>query len=103
MLGYTSAGATAMAVKSLLPDERATLFKSNLRTSDVSGFPNRGMSIVSESGVYRLVMRAQTHREEAIAFQDWVTRVVLPTIRKTGGYIMGEEKLGASCFRHVAD
>jgi prophage antirepressor-like protein len=52
------------------------------------------MSIISESGVYRLVMRVQTKNPQARAFQDWVTRVVLPSIRKTGGYIAGQEHVG---------
>ncbi|GHE81414.1 hypothetical protein GCM10019059_44200 [Camelimonas fluminis] len=30
---------------------------------------------------------------EAREFQDWVTRVVLPTIRKDGAYIKDEEKV----------
>lgn len=29
--------------------------------------------------------------EEVKAFQDWVTRVALPAIRKDGVYVMGEE------------
>lgn len=34
---------------------------------------------VSESGLYKLVMRSD--KPEARAFQDWVTKVVLPAIR----------------------
>jgi prophage antirepressor-like protein len=49
------------------------------------------MTIVSESGLYKLVMRSD--KPEARSFQDWVTRDVLPSIRKDGDYIMGEEKL----------
>lgn len=47
--------------------------------------------IVSESGLYKLVMRSDL--PEAKAFQDWVTRVVLPAIRKDGAYVLGEEKV----------
>ncbi|ROM37140.1 hypothetical protein BK646_19235 [Pseudomonas protegens] len=47
--------------------------------------------ILAESGVYKLVMRS--NKPEAKAFQDWVTRVVLPAIRKDGAYVMGEEKV----------
>lgn len=36
--------------------------------------------IISESGLYKLVMRSD--KPEAKAFQDWVTKVVLPAIRK---------------------
>ena len=42
-----------------------------------------GLSLLSESGLYKLVMRSD--KPEAKAFQDWVTRVVLPAIRKDGG------------------
>jgi prophage antirepressor-like protein len=49
----------------------------------------RDSLIVSESGFYKLVMRSD--RPEASPFQDWVTRDVLPAIRKDGMYIIGEE------------
>lgn len=42
------------------------------------------MTIVSEGGMYRLVLRSR--KPEAEAFTDWVTDEVLPSIRKTGGY-----------------
>ncbi|WP_366518336.1 BRO family protein [uncultured Paracoccus sp.] len=41
--------------------------------------------IISESGLYKLAMRSD--KPEARAFQDWVTRDVLPAIRKDGAYI----------------
>ena len=41
--------------------------------------------IISEPGLYRLVMRSR--KPEAKEFQRWVTHKVLPQIRKTGGYI----------------
>lgn len=53
----------------------------------------RSQRIISESGLYKLVMRSD--KPEAREFQDWVTRVVLPAIRKDGGYIVGEEKVAA--------
>lgn len=46
------------------------------------------VSVVSEAGLYKLVMRSDS--TEARKFQDWVTRNVLPAIRKDGGYIMGK-------------
>jgi prophage antirepressor-like protein len=42
------------------------------------------VSIVSEAGLYRLVMRS--NRQDAIAFQMWIAHEVLPAIRKTGTY-----------------
>jgi len=51
----------------------------------------RSVSVVSESGLYKLLMRSD--KPEAKPFQDWVTKVVLPAIRKDGMYVMGEEKV----------
>ncbi|MCY4746444.1 BRO family protein [Pelomonas sp. UHG3] len=42
---------------------------------------------VNESGFYKLVLKSR--KPEARKFQDWVTGVVLPSIRKDGGYILG--------------
>ena len=39
--------------------------------------------MVSESGLYKLVMRSD--KPEAREFQHWVTSVVLPAIRRTAG------------------
>lgn len=37
--------------------------------------------LISESGLYKLIMRSD--KKEARIFQDWVTKDVLPSIRKT--------------------
>lgn len=42
------------------------------------------MNVVSESGLYKLALRSD--KPQAKAFQDWVTKEVLPSIRKTGTY-----------------
>lgn len=52
-------------------DEIQALFKSNLNSIQVS-FPNRGMLCVSESGLYKLIMKSR--KAEAMVFQNWVTR-----------------------------
>jgi prophage antirepressor-like protein len=49
------------------------------------------LTLLSESGLYKLIMRSD--KANARKFQDWVTRDVLPAIRKDGGYILGEEKV----------
>ena len=46
------------------------------------------LNTISESGLYKLVMRSE--KPEAKAFQEWVTREVLPAIRKDGMYVAGE-------------
>lgn len=78
-LGIKSHG---YAIQAVDPDQRS-LYR---RQKGV-----RSQSIVNESGLYKLVMRSD--KPEANAFQDWVTRVVLPAIRKDGAYIKGEEKV----------
>lgn len=75
----------------LSPDESRVLKKKcGLATSLFPGRTSH-IALVSESGLYKLVMRS--NKPEAKAFQDWVTRVVLPAIRKDGAYILGEEKV----------
>jgi prophage antirepressor-like protein len=65
-----------------------------LSADEVSTTPIRGSvpgRLVNESALYKLIMRSD--KPEAKAFQDWVTRVVLPAIRKDGAYVLGEEKV----------
>lgn len=47
------------------------------------------MIFVNESGFYALVLGSKL--TTAVKFKDWVTSVVLPQIRKTGGYIPVKE------------
>lgn len=49
-----------------------------------TGVPGQMLTIINESGLYRLVLRSR--KPEAERFSDWVTGEVLPAIRKTGGY-----------------
>lgn len=43
------------------------------------------MSIISEPGLYSLILRSR--KPEAKAFKRWITHEVLPAIRKHGGYL----------------
>lgn len=49
------------------------------------------MSFIPESDLYRLVFSSKLPTAEK--FTDWVTSEVLPSIRKNGGYIAGQEQL----------
>lgn len=44
--------------------------------------------LLSESGLYKFLLRST--KQAAKPFQEWVTREVLPSIRKTGGYMLPE-------------
>ena len=64
----------------------------NLRSCERSGFkPERGgsLTILSESGMYTMVLRSDAAIKEGTAafrFRVWVTDEVLPAIRKQGRY-----------------
>lgn len=53
---------------------------------DSPASPPRNILIINEYDVYRLIMRSNL--PDAEKFQDWVVEEVLPSIRKTGGYII---------------
>lgn len=46
------------------------------------------VSIVSEPGLYKLIMRSR--KPEAKAFQRWVTHEVLPALRRDGAYVASD-------------
>ena len=48
-------------------------------------------TIINESGLYHVILRSD--KPEAAPFRKWVTSEVLPSIRKNGGYIAGQEQL----------
>lgn len=83
---------TTMAVKSLDDDE---LTKLNL------GGQHGETTIVSESGMYTMVLRSReavTDGTDSHKFKRWVTKEVLPAIRKNGGYIMASDKESQADF-----
>jgi prophage antirepressor-like protein len=51
-----------------------------------NGVGGTNVVIIGESNVYRLIMHSKLPNAEK--FQDWVFDEVLPSIRKTGGYIL---------------
>lgn len=73
----------SMAIAALDKDEVSQVDPKNYLGSENRS--NQAINIVSEPGLYRLVMRSR--KPEAKEFQRWVTHEVLPQIRRTGGYI----------------
>uniref|UniRef100_Q47HX8 BRO, N-terminal n=1 Tax=Dechloromonas aromatica (strain RCB) TaxID=159087 RepID=Q47HX8_DECAR len=74
--------APSRLVKPLHDDEKAS---KQIATS------GQKVILVSESGLYKLIMRSD--KPQAKAFQDWVTKEVLPSIRKTGSFVTGHPSL----------
>ncbi|MBY0756545.1 phage antirepressor KilAC domain-containing protein [Clostridium sardiniense] len=61
------------------------LTNSKIGKSDFRKLHNTGENFLTESGVYKLIFKSK--KKEAEKFQDWVTDVVLPSIRKYGTYM----------------
>lgn len=83
-------GLTKIAVRKAILKMNTTQVRK-LKNSDVTNcnirrlLNNAGENFLTESGVYKLAF--QSLKPEAERFTNWVTDVVLPQIRKTGGYI----------------
>ena len=71
-----------VAMDRLDADEKAKL---NL------GLSGGATGCVTESGLYSLILGSR--KPEAKQFKRWITHEVIPSIRKTGGYIAGQETL----------
>ena len=54
-----------------------------------SGGQRREMTAVSESGLYDVILRSD--KPQAKPFRKWITTKILPTIRRTGGYVANED------------
>lgn len=78
-LGLTN---VSQAVQRLDDDEKAMLS---------IGLRGSAPWFVTESGLYALVLRSD--RAEAKQFRKWITKDVLPTIRKQGAYVQGANRL----------
>lgn len=73
---------TTDAIKRLDIDE-----VTRLNLGGLSGETN----LVNEYGLYTLILGSR--KKEAKEFKRWITHEVIPSIRKTGGYIAGEENM----------
>ena len=67
-------------------EDKRIIQKSDFPTFKIS---NRGMTVINESGLYSLVLSSKL--PTAKKFKRWVTAEILPTIRKTGGYVANED------------
>lgn len=81
------------ALQRLDEDEKGTCSISTLGGE-------QAMSIINEPGLYSLVLGSR--KPEAKAFKRWITHDVIPTIRKTGGYVANDD-LFISTYLPTAD
>ena len=78
-LGYKN---TKDALAKHVDSEDKEILKSQNAT--LENIPNRGVTVVNESGLYSLVLSSKL--PSAKKFKRWVTSEVLPALRKTGQY-----------------
>lgn len=82
VLGLTN---TSEALRSLDDDE-----KNTIRITEGIRRGNPEVNIISESGLYKLVMRSR--KPAAKRFVKWVTSEILPSIRRNGAYVHSDAK-----------
>lgn len=75
--------------------KNATDVAKRLDADELTRFNLGGQSgetnFITESGLYAVILRSD--KPNAKKFRKWVTSEVLPSIRKNGGYIAGQETL----------
>ena len=82
ILEYTN---TAKAIRDHVDEE------DKLTERIVLSGQNREVIFINESGLYSLILSSKL--PNAKKFKKWVTSEVLPSIRKNGGYIAGQETM----------
>lgn len=84
-LGYGEGKSLANAVANHVDEDDRSV------TEMMTEAGKRNFVIINESGLYSLVLSSKL--PTAKKFKRWVTSEVLPSIRKNGGYIAGQETL----------
>lgn len=88
ILGYSN---TAKAVRTHAHEEDVYLLKnSDIPVRDFRKLNNRGEVFINESGLYALIFGSEL--ETSKQFKRWVTSELLPSVRKTGGYVGSTKK-----------
>ena len=77
------------AYQNLAKDDR---MKGLFEYKDARGRSHKAPA-VSEGGAYELILKSR--KKEAVEYKRWLTHTILPSIRKNGGYILGQENLPA--------
>ena len=96
--GNSNSKSLANAIKDHVDDDDKCLLSyseyRNLKgyqNGDLKNISHYGIIIINESGLYSLIFSSKL--PTAKKFKHWVTAEVLPTIRKTGGYIQSGSEM----------
>lgn len=84
--------ATILGYKDTFDALKKHVDKEDRQNRQNAGFDSpRGMTIINESGLHSLILSSKL--PQAREFKHWVTGEVLPSIRKHGGYMAGQEAM----------
>ena len=95
ILGYVQTKDGRSHCKSLIKLSLPDLRKLGLE--DLATNP-QGILIIPEKDVYRMIMKSTLPRAEE--FQEWVMEEVLPTLRKTGGYVSDVDQIIETFYKN---
>lgn len=93
--------AVRMAISKMNKKQVIKVTNSKVKNIDFRKLHNTGENFLTECGVYKLVFKS--HKPNAEEFTDWVTDEVLPTIRKTGGYVNNVDLMVNTYFSDVPE
>ena len=84
--------------KALGYTETAKAIRTHCKGVSEMDIPTNGgiqkVKVITEGDIYRLVIKSQLPKAEE--FESWIFDNVLPSIRKSGGYIAGQEEMSDS-------
>ena len=86
ILGYER---TTKVISERIDDDDKFMVSSKTQSQFGIELGQRGGWLINESGLYSLILGSKLPK--ARTFKRWVTSEVLPTIRKTGGYVANDE------------
>lgn len=98
-LGYGDGNSKSKALTNAVADHVDEEDKRHVSYEELKGYQNGdlkkfshyGTIFINESGLYSLILSSKL--PTAKKFKHWVTSEVLPSVRKHGGYIAGQEDM----------
>ena len=78
-----------------------TRIEKTLQNAEIKPFVHGVQKYLTESRLYDFMIEAKT--DKCKSFRKWVTNEVLPTIRKTGGYVNNTEKFTENYFSNLSE
>ena len=97
ILGYKQSQEGRKFCKSLIKLSLGDLHKLNM--GNLATNP-QGIIICPEGDIYRMIMRSSLPNAEQ--FQDWVMEEVLPSLRKTGGFVSDVDQIIETFYKNEA-